>query len=152
MDSQQMAHVRASLNLLSAIADAISGTADEAFLARSRAAALVDTLRSLGRETQKRVLPDASEMAQSPPEFAPISPPTRHMGPPATPSTTRSAQRARAAAQAKGESAHVRTPSHVAGLGDLPRRRVETLLQLADVLQRNPRVRYELAPEEIVSA
>ncbi|CEH14460.1 related to protein ste16 [Ceraceosorus bombacis] len=71
------------------------------------------------------------------------------MGPPTTPSMTRSAQRARAAAMAKSE-AHQRTPSHAHGLGDLARRRQSVLTQLAGLLRCNARVRYETDPDELL--
>lgn len=73
------------------------------------------------------------------------------MPPPNLPSMTRSAQRSRAARVAGNQaSSHVRTPSHASGLGDLPKRRLDTMNRLTMVLDKNLRGRYELPLDDLL--
>ncbi|CDU24676.1 related to protein ste16 [Sporisorium scitamineum] len=64
----------------------------------------------------------------------------------------RTAARSRAAALAAGASAHARTPSNAAGLGDQAKHQIDQINRLVDILKRHARVRYELPLDDLVDA
>lgn len=116
---------------------------------KSHATVLMQTLQSLTLPSSR-----ASTLAPLTARTSSIStsPKTKFssMGPPTTPSMTRSAQRSRAAALSNARPNHVRTPSHATGLGDIPRKRIDVMSRLVEVLQKSARLRYEISAEDLV--
>ncbi|UZJ53770.1 hypothetical protein CBS101457_003090 [Exobasidium rhododendri] len=131
-------------------------TAD-AFAIKSHAMVLMQTLQSLTPDVapQPSTSPSISTRSSSigRPEVSPKSS-FNSMAPPMTPSMTRSAQRSRAAAAAavaaaNGKTSHVRTPSNATGLGDVARKRIDTMSRLVIAMGKSARLRYELPVEEL---
>lgn len=130
----------------------LTGPAD-AFTVKSHALALMHKLQSLTpAENRTSTFPRLS-LRSSSMGTGGVSPQRKFspMGPPITPSMTRSAQRSRAAALANGKASHVRTPSHAAGLGDVPRKRIDVMARLVEALSKSARLRYELPVEELIA-
>lgn len=131
---------------------------NDVFAVKSHALALMQTLQSLSAPISNNRPPPvpliSTRSSSTGPVINNLSPKnkTYPMGPPITPSMTRTAQRSRAAALASSsKSGHTRTPSHATGLGDVPRKRIEVMSRLVEVMRKSTRLRYELPVEELIA-
>lgn len=130
---------------------------DDVKAAREQAASLIQVLQSL---TTPDARPESSEGEQKVPvakhdsisSLQTATSPKKNVPTPSAASTARLAQRSRVAALAaagRTESAHMRTPSHASGLGNLGKRRIETMARLVAVLKRDMRARYEMPLDDL---
>jgi rapamycin-insensitive companion of mTOR len=121
----------------------------DVFAIKSHALALMHSLQSMAPAIPTRVRAPSSRPSSAGGRIT--SNGDSPMGPPVTPSMTRSAQRARAAALANSKGVHTRTPSHAAGLGDVPKRRIDIMTRLVEVMEKSARLRYELPVQELIA-
>lgn len=150
---QQERHI--PLRKLSKNAEDFNWGENDVFAIKSHALAMMQILQSFSAATISRPtsIPLISTRSFSTGAAVNLSPKnkTYPMGPPITPSMTRTAQRSRAAAMASSKSGHNRTPSHATGLGDVPRKRIEVMSRLVEVMRKSTRLRYELPVEELIA-